>query len=164
MDDLELYSKYMEECISIAKRTYGISPPYVGCILLDKNGRKISEGYRRKIEETKLMIHAERDAINQARGEIKGGTIITTLEPCISQKKRSMLKGCSELIIEQGISRVVYGGKDFCDLGGTIPLRGAGIDVVYLEDFSELIQRELFTNPMKEKERVLEKRSYFYNN
>jgi len=54
-----------------------------------------------KLEEC-LCVHAEANAIIQAAyhgGQVKGSTLYCTLEPCLS---------CAKLIINAGISRIVY--------------------------------------------------------
>src|SRR3989344_9567354 len=86
-DLLNQYREYMLECIAIAKRADdGVQPPYVGCLILNKEGEKVSEGWRHLVDRSYLVMHAERHAIQQAREPIKGGTLITTLEPCKAQR------------------------------------------------------------------------------
>ena len=51
-----------------------------------------------------LCVHAEQNAICQAARyglNVAGGTIYVTLSPCLT---------CAKLIVNAGISRVVYGG------------------------------------------------------
>src|SRR3990167_7819197 len=83
-DLLSQYIDYMHECVAIAKRA--ANPPYIGCLILNKDGKKVSEGWRHFIEGCYLVAHPERDAIQKAREPVKGGTLITTLEPCRTQR------------------------------------------------------------------------------
>ena len=123
------YEKYMTECIQLAKQAEGkTSPnPLVGCIVLDKNGNKISEGFHKYYGEN----HAERDALLKLKnGEEKDGTLIVNLEPCSHYGKTPP---CTDLIIERGIKKVVIGMRDVNPLvssNGVKKLKGAGIEVV----------------------------------
>ncbi|MGV8142090.1 MAG: hypothetical protein ACP5NS_00460 [Candidatus Pacearchaeota archaeon] len=157
----------MTECIEIAKRANGqITPPYVGCILLNAHGEKIAEGFRRPITGTHMVIHAERDAISKARESPRGGTIITTLEPCRSQRDidkrtiKKVLDPCSSIIAEEGIARVIYGRQDASECGGTGLLRNRGIIVVQMPEFAEAIDYKLFRQPMEERHRLLGHHNY----
>ena len=55
------YEKSMKRCIELAKLGEGnVAPnPLVGCVIYDKDGNIISEGYHKKYGEN----HAERDAL-----------------------------------------------------------------------------------------------------
>lgn len=80
--------------------------PLVGCVILDKDGNEISNGYHQKYGEN----HAERDALLKLHnGEEKGGTLIVNLEPCSHFGKTPP---CADLIIERGLKRVVIGMRD----------------------------------------------------
>ena len=68
-----------------------------------------------------LCVHAEQNAICQAAlhgHAIEGATIYTTISPCLT---------CAKLIINSGISEVVYGG-DYAFIGAVKDLfRQAGV-------------------------------------
>lgn len=127
------YEKYMKICIQLAKQGEGkVSPnPLVGCVVLDKDGNKISEGFHAKYGEN----HAERDALLKLHnGEEKDGTLIVNLEPCSHFGKTPP---CTDLIIERGIKKVVIGMRDVNPIvSGTQKLKNAGIEVIegVLED------------------------------
>ena len=55
------YEKIMKKCISLAKKGIGrVSPnPLVGCVVLNKKGEIIAQGYHHKYGKN----HAERDAL-----------------------------------------------------------------------------------------------------
>jgi len=154
-DLLSQYIDYMHECVAIAKRA--ANPPYIGCLILNKDGKKVSEGWRHFIEGCYLVAHAERDAIQKAREPVKGGTLITTLEPCRTQRnmdgsrrKNVIFKSCSQLIVEEGIKRVISGQADQGECGGGAEfLRYKGVEVVHLSNLERFIYYELLENPMR---------------
>lgn len=123
------YEEYMKRCISLAKKAEGnTSPnPLVGCIVLDKNGNKISEGYH----EVYGKNHAERNALLKTTPqETMGGTLIVNLEPCSHYGKTPP---CADLIIEYGIKKVIIGMKDVNPIvagNGIKKLKEAGIEVL----------------------------------
>ena len=106
----KIYEKYMKRCLFLAKKGAGkTSPnPMVGAVILDRNLNFVSEGYHKKCGEP----HAEVNAINSAikKGiDIKGGTIIVSLEPCSHFGKTPP---CADLIIKSGIKTLVVGTMD----------------------------------------------------
>ena len=104
---------YLEQCLEISRQTpQGIFPPDIGAIVLDRNGEIIGRGYKTFISGTNMVIHAEREALNQAGNEARGGTLITTLEPCIEIRRNQILKPCTALIQERGIEAVIIGSRD----------------------------------------------------
>ena len=130
---MQIYVNEMKKCIELAKNAIGeTSPnPLVGCVVLDKNGKEIASGYHKKYGE----FHAERDALNKLENA-KDCTLIVNLEPCCHYGKTPP---CTDIIIEKGIKRVVYGMKDPNPLvagKGLKILKDAGIEVTgpILED------------------------------
>lgn len=81
--------------------------------------------------ETKWMVlHAEANAILKVAGSTqssKGATLYITLSPC---------RDCSKLILQSGITRVVY-ARAYKDLSGVDFLMQAGIEVVHIEGYDE---------------------------
>ena len=84
-----------------------------GCIIVDKRGRLVGQGYNgypRKIDDNKMpqrrpekyppILHSEENAISNSTGDLEGATIYVTGPPCIH---------CWAHIIQKGIKRVVYG-------------------------------------------------------
>ena len=100
------YENEMKRCIELAKAARGqTSPnPMVGCIVLNSEGKIISEGYHKAYGE----FHAERDALLKL-DSAKDCTLIVNLEPCCHTGKTPP---CTDIIIEKGIKKVVYGMKD----------------------------------------------------
>ena len=120
------YKKEMKHCIRLAKKAAGkTSPnPLVGCVVLNPADEIISAGYHKKYGEN----HAEREALNKLE-DAKGCTLVVNLEPCCHQGKTPP---CTDIIIEKGVSHVVYGMKDPNPLvsgKGIEKLKKAGIKV-----------------------------------
>ena len=115
----------------------------VGAIIVDQDNRIISTGYNgtpigtcNECEDengkTKPeVIHAECNAILFANRSLKGCTLYVTLSPCTS---------CAPLILQCGISKVIYKDEYRCTKGIDY-LRKYGVEVVQLCD----LQREKST-------------------
>jgi len=97
---------WMRRALELAQRGIGLcSPnPVVGCVVLDRAGQVVGEGWH----EYDLVDHAEVVALREARehaGErIQGGTAYVTLEPCNHQGRTPP---CTAAFIEAGLKRVV---------------------------------------------------------
>ncbi|WP_019132085.1 bifunctional diaminohydroxyphosphoribosylaminopyrimidine deaminase/5-amino-6-(5-phosphoribosylamino)uracil reductase RibD [Peptoniphilus obesi] len=98
--------KYMKLCLELAKKATGyVSPnPLVGAVIV-KDGEIISTGYHKKYGD----LHAEVDAINNAKEDLEGTTMYVNLEPCSHYGSQPP---CVKKIIEAKIKRVVIGVKD----------------------------------------------------
>ena len=99
--------KFMARVLSLAKKGAGyVSPnPMVGAVIVDKNGRIISEGYHKRYGD----LHAERAALEKIDYKAEGCTLYVNLEPCCHYGKTPP---CTEAIIKSGIKRVVIGMLD----------------------------------------------------
>ena len=110
----------------------------VGALLV-KNKMIISDGYNgtpsgfeNKCEDENnvskaYVLHAEANAITKvasSHNSSNGATLYVTASPCIE---------CSKLIIQAGITRVIYGEK-YRIMDGVELLERAGIEVVFLEN------------------------------
>lgn len=105
----------------------------VGAIIFDVKGQEVATGYSR---ETDAVSHAEEIAILKAKNDgtdIRGGTIICSLEPC--GKRMSRPVSCADHIIKAGIKRVIYATFEppvfFNETTGTAKLEAAGVEVVF---------------------------------
>jgi diaminohydroxyphosphoribosylaminopyrimidine deaminase/5-amino-6-(5-phosphoribosylamino)uracil reductase len=105
-----------------------VSPnPPVGAVIL-RDDRVIGEGWHRAYGGA----HAEREAIADAEGRgesVAGATMLVTLEPCGHEGRQPP---CADLLVEKGLSEVVYGCDDPSDkTAGVGPelLRRSGIEV-----------------------------------
>lgn len=121
--------EYIKHCIQLACQAEGkTSPnPLVGCIVLDKHGTIISEGFHEKYGEN----HAERNALLKLTPQqTEGGTLFVNLEPCSHYGKTPP---CADLIIEYGIKKVVIGMRDVNPIvagNGIKKFQNAGIEVI----------------------------------
>ena len=108
----DLIGLYMERCIELGKMCRGIvGTPYVGSLVVSCSGSIVGEGYKKFLDNTSYLLHSERAALDAAGEFAEGNTLFTTLEPC-KRAKGARLKAfisCSELIVERGIKRVVFG-------------------------------------------------------
>ncbi len=140
----ELYRRYMQECIEIGAKK-GNSNYRDGCIIFDRAGVKISEGWRHF--DGRIDMHAERHAIQRASEGIRGGILVTTSEPCTSRryadknKVRKLFKSCCDLIIENGIKLVIK--PNYKLYGSKSSLEERSISVICLNDFESVIKYEL---------------------
>lgn len=76
------------------------------------------------------VLHAEANAITKvarSNNSSEGATMYVTASPCME---------CAKLIIQAGITRVVY-GEEYRIMDGINLLRRAGIEVEYLPDATE---------------------------
>ena len=122
MTDQEL----MRRALSLAERGRGWTAPnpMVGALIV-RDGRIIAEGWHARYG----ALHAERAALAQATEDVRGATMVVTLEPCCHQGKQPP---CTDAIIAAGIARVVVGSADPNPLvagKGVQILRDHGIEV-----------------------------------
>jgi len=118
--------KFMQRAIDLSLKGYGFvnSNPLVGAVIV-KDRKVIGEGYHYRFGEN----HAEVNAIESAKEDVKGATIYVTMEPCNHQGKTPP---CTERIIMEEFSRVVIGMGDpnkNVKGNGLIRLMEAGISV-----------------------------------
>ena len=80
-----IHKKWMKRAIHLASLGRGgTSPnPLVGAVILDKNGKLISEGFHQKSG----MPHAEAMAFDNLKEDSSGGTLYVNLEPCCHRGK-----------------------------------------------------------------------------
>jgi diaminohydroxyphosphoribosylaminopyrimidine deaminase/5-amino-6-(5-phosphoribosylamino)uracil reductase len=97
---------YMRMAIRLAGKGIGkTSPnPMVGAVIV-KNGKIIGRGYHKRCGD----YHAEINAINNVRGNIRGSTFYITLEPCSHYGRTPP---CVDTLIKKGLERVVVGTPD----------------------------------------------------
>ena len=122
------YTVAMQRAIALSEKGLGKTAPnpIVGAVIIDDAGTVIGEGFH---DRMKSKDHAEVFAIANATKNLKGATIIVTLEPC---NHSGSTGPCTQAIIEAGISTVVFAVNDPNSVasGGAEALRSAGIKVV----------------------------------
>ena len=99
--------------------------PRVGCVLLDRDGLVVAEGFHRGAGSP----HAEVDALTRAGETARGATAVVTLEPCNHTGRTGP---CAQALIRAGVRRVVVAQRDTnpVAVGGVETLRAAGVEVV----------------------------------
>lgn len=108
-----------------ATSTHTSPNPRVGCVLLDRDGNTIAEGYHLGPGTP----HAEAAALQQAGSSAAGCTAVVSLEPC---NHFGRTPPCSQALIDADVHRVVFAVSDPTSQarGGAAHLRAHGVDVV----------------------------------
>jgi diaminohydroxyphosphoribosylaminopyrimidine deaminase/5-amino-6-(5-phosphoribosylamino)uracil reductase len=126
----------MQRALELARRGIALcSPnPVVGCVILDRAGQVVGEGWH----EYDLLDHAEVVALTEAKqhaasigkeNRLRGGTAYVTLEPC---NHTGRTPPCTGALIDAGLARVVVATTDpnpNVAGHGAERLRAAGIEV-----------------------------------
>ncbi|HMG87641.1 MAG TPA: bifunctional diaminohydroxyphosphoribosylaminopyrimidine deaminase/5-amino-6-(5-phosphoribosylamino)uracil reductase RibD [Terracidiphilus sp.] len=120
--DTDIY--WMQRALDLARRGIGVASPNpaVGCVILDRAGQVVGEGWH----EYDLLDHAEIVALNEAKqhagDRLKGGTAYVTLEPCNHTGRTGP---CTQALISAGLARVVAATGD-----PNPDVNGHGMDVL----------------------------------
>ena len=125
---------FLKIAIEEAKKSRDKDNYYVGAVIV-KNGLIISEAYG---DENNENGHAEELAIKNSKENVSGATMYITMEPCSLRPSGKV--PCSELIINSGIKKVVYGARDpqvSVKCNGIERLLKAGIEVIHLEELEK---------------------------
>ena len=99
---------YMTRALVLARKALETGDVPVGCVVADRDGTVIGEGWNRREANGDALAHAEVEAIRAAcahRGgwNLHGCSLYVTLEPCPM---------CAGAIVNARIDRVYYGAKD----------------------------------------------------
>jgi len=99
-------SLWMQRALELARRGIGVTSPNpaVGCVILDRAGEMIGEGWHEYDLKDHAEIAALRAAEQYAADRIRGGTAYVTLEPC---SVTGRTPPCTEALIKAGMARVV---------------------------------------------------------
>ena len=120
-------SEALHRALELSLRGWGrVHPnPLVGAVVL-AGGEVVGEGFHGEFGGP----HAERLALAAAGDRARGGTLVTTLEPCNHVGKQP---ACAELVVAAGVRRVVIGMPDPNPVasGGAERLRADGIEVEF---------------------------------
>lgn len=116
----------MRRAIAISAQGLGTTSPNppVGCVVLDRDGVPVGEGYHHR----KGDHHAEVNALTAAGERAEGGTAVVTLEPC---NHHGRTPPCRQALIDAKVSRVLIAVMDPTsrEEGGAAVLEHAGIEV-----------------------------------
>jgi diaminohydroxyphosphoribosylaminopyrimidine deaminase / 5-amino-6-(5-phosphoribosylamino)uracil reductase len=116
----------MRRAIALAARGLGTTSPnpVVGCVILDRAGRVVGEGFHAYAGGP----HAEVRALAEAGERARGGTAVVSLEPCNHTGRTGP---CSDALVAAGVTRVVAAVADPNPVarGGAAHLRSAGVEV-----------------------------------
>lgn len=144
----EIHAPWMQRCLQLAAFGAGtVAPnPMVGAVLVCRD-QIIGEGYHKRFGEAHAEVHCVESVPPPMRHLIPESTLYVSLEPCAHYGKTPP---CTELIIAQGIPRVVIGCIDpFAAVSGrgVARLREAGVEVVtgVLEAACRELNRRFFT-------------------
>ncbi|MDY6833983.1 MAG: bifunctional diaminohydroxyphosphoribosylaminopyrimidine deaminase/5-amino-6-(5-phosphoribosylamino)uracil reductase RibD [Chloroflexota bacterium] len=98
---------YMRRTLQLARKGIGMTSPnpMVGAVIV-KDGQIIARGYHKRYGDK----HAELNAIENAKGDLRGSTLYCNLEPCCHTDKQT--PPCTTPILQSGIGRVVIGTLD----------------------------------------------------
>jgi diaminohydroxyphosphoribosylaminopyrimidine deaminase / 5-amino-6-(5-phosphoribosylamino)uracil reductase len=120
---------WMRRCLELARRAEGRTAPnpLVGCVIVDRRGKLVAEGYHRRAG----TAHAEAAALAAVGGQARGCTMYVNLEPCRHRSNRRTVP-CAPAVLASGITRLVVGMGDPIRShgGGAAWLRNQGIEVV----------------------------------
>ncbi|CDR08567.1 bifunctional diaminohydroxyphosphoribosylaminopyrimidine deaminase/5-amino-6-(5-phosphoribosylamino)uracil reductase RibD [Streptomyces iranensis] len=116
----------LRRAIAISAQGLGTTSPNppVGCVILDRDGVPVGEGYHLR----KGDHHAEVNALTAAGERAEGGTAVVTLEPC---NHHGRTPPCRQALIDAKVSRVLMAVMDPTSRGegGAVMLEQAGIEV-----------------------------------
>ena len=124
-------SMLINQAVAIAESVdyQNVKPnPRVGALIVDERGKTIALGAHQKWGGPHAEVVAIQEAL-RAGANLSGCTLYVTLEPCSHTGKTPP---CTDLIISQGIPRVVYASKDpNPKVKGAELLMANGVDVIY---------------------------------
>ncbi|NQY14766.1 MAG: riboflavin biosynthesis protein RibD [Henriciella sp.] len=125
---MSAHSLHMRRAMELAKMQAGRTAPNpsVGCVILDREGVKISEA----ATGDGGRPHAEELALSRLPvGAAAGGTAYVTLEPC--RERSGGTASCSQRLIDAGVAKIIIATRDPHPLGsgGLTRLREAGLQV-----------------------------------
>lgn len=115
----------------------------IGAVLVTTDGKVIGSGRNERVQKRSAILHAEMEAIENARelpaACLKGSTMYTTLSPCDM---------CTGACLLYGISRVVL-GENHTYLGGEQLLKDKGVEVKNMnnDECRKLIQNYAASHP-----------------
>ena len=121
---------FMDLALGQAHKALGRTAPNpsVGAVVV-RDGRVLGAGRTQPVGGNHAEVEAVRDAKARGFDDLSGATLYVTLEPCCHWGRTPP---CTDLILREGIARVVVGVVDPyppMQGKGLARLRGAGVDV-----------------------------------
>jgi creatinine deaminase len=143
MADRDTYERMLAVALEEARmsRTEGGIP--IGAAMFTKDGKLVSRGHNRRIQQGDPSMHGETDAFRRAgrQHSYRGTIMVTTLAPCWY---------CSGLVRQFHIGTVVV-GESRTFQGGVDWLRENGVEVI---DLDSRECRELLEEFIREKPEI----------
>lgn len=100
----------MARALALAEQSLYLSSPnpHVGCVIVDREGRVLGEGFTQAAGSAHAEVMALRDA--EAKGKkVRGATAYVTLEPCAHTGRTGP---CCDALVAAGIGHVVASVQD----------------------------------------------------
>lgn len=146
------HERYLKAAFLLSKKANfkDISPnPFVGAIVVDKNGNIIGEGWHKQLGGPHAEVFAIQEAL-KTQADLSNTILYVTLEPCSHHGKTPP---CSELIIKHKISQVVIGSLDPNPLvNGVEILLAQDVKIIQLV-LPEIVELNKIFNTNKTKQR-----------
>jgi len=137
-----MINEFMKAAIEEAQKGLSEGGIPIGAVIV-YGGKIIGRGHNRRVQKGSAILHAEMDALENAKRQpasvYKECVLYTTLSPCPM---------CSGAVILYGIKRVVVGeNKTF--MGDEEYLKSKGVDVEVLQDetCTAMMQKFISENP-----------------
>jgi cytosine deaminase len=121
---VKVMDEFMKEAIMEAKKSLSEDGIPIGSVLV-KDGKIISRGHNRRVQDDDPLAHAEIVCMRNAGrlGSFRDTVIYSTLMPCYL---------CSGAIVQFGIKKVIAGeSRNF--QGGRDFMRSMGVEVIDLD-------------------------------
>lgn len=137
-----MHQKFMDEAIKEAEISLSEGGIPIGAVIAMDN-EIISRGHNRLIQNSSLILHAEMDAIENAKGldyeDYRKCTLYTTLSPCPM---------CSGAVLLYNIPKVVIGDNRTL-MGAEKLLKDNDVEVIVMNDerCRQLFDRFVNENP-----------------
>src|SRR6266851_6238226 len=119
------HSRMLSVALAEARKGLAEGGIPIGAAIFDADGRLVSSGHNRRVQNGDPSMHGETDAFRNAgrQGSYRGLTMVTTLAPCWY---------CSGLVRQFRFGSVVV-GESRTFQGGMEWLRSLGVQVVDLD-------------------------------
>ena len=127
----ELDSKWMQRALELAAHGIGLASPNpaVGCVLVDRAGNAIGEGWH----EYDKRDHAEVVALRAAGTHAQGATAYVTLEPCNHTGRTGP---CTQALIAAGSLYILSGVRAYVG-GESLWSKGQKDAIHYLQRYGQ---------------------------